>query len=88
MLEEQRVPRDPGEVPTFPIGTEAHRFGWTKMTVQQGITEANLLNLLIVDDERVVREGCRDIALALGSSTFTAETADQAYRILDRRAWT
>jgi DNA-binding NtrC family response regulator len=83
MPEEQRVPGDPGEVPKFPFGIEAHRFGWTKMTVQQCITEANLLNLLIVDDERVVREGCRDVAQALGFSTFTAENADQAYKVLD-----
>ncbi|ABF42270.1 two component, sigma54 specific, transcriptional regulator, Fis family [Candidatus Koribacter versatilis Ellin345] len=53
------------------------------MTVQQASTEANLLNLLIVDDERVVREGCRDVAQTLGFSTFTAENAEQAYKILD-----
>jgi len=83
MAEEHRVPRDPGEMPTFPIGNEDGRFGWTNMTVQQAVIEANLLNLLIVDDERVVREGCRDVAQALGFSTFTAENADQAYKILD-----
>lgn len=84
MLEEHRVPRDPGETPVFPIGDAGPRFGWTtKMTVQQASTEANLLNLLIVDDERVVREGCRDVAQTLGFSTFTAENAEQAYKILD-----
>ena len=83
MAEEQRVPRDPGDVPPFLFGNEGPRFRWMNMTVQQSVIEANLLNLLIVDDERVVREGCRDVAQALGFSTFTAENADQAYRILD-----
>ncbi len=83
MPEEQRVPRDPGETPAFPIGDASRWFGWKKMTVNQATTETNLLNLLVVDDERVVREGCREVAQALGFSTHTAENAEQAYKILD-----
>src|SRR5581483_321466 len=83
MAEEQQVPGDLGEMPIFPIGDAGRRFGWTNMTVQEAITETNLLNLLIVDDERVVREGCRDVAQALGFNAFAAENADQAYKVLD-----
>ena len=45
--------------------------------------EANLLNVLIVDDERSIREGCRDIAQGVGYSTFIAENAERAFRVLD-----
>jgi DNA-binding NtrC family response regulator len=45
--------------------------------------EANLLNLVVVDDEREIRECCRDIARALGFGTYTAATAAEAYRIMD-----
>jgi len=41
-----------------------------------------LLNLLVVDDERAVREGCRDVARSMGLPTLTAENAEQALRIL------
>ena len=37
-----------------------------------------LLNLLIVDDERSVREACREAASALGYRTFGVESAEQA----------
>src|ERR1700761_1897092 len=83
MPEEQRVLRDPGESPVFPVRNASRWFGWTTMTVNQATTEANLLNLLIVDDERLVREGCRDVAQALGFSTHTAKNADQAYKVLE-----
>jgi two-component system response regulator HydG len=42
-----------------------------------------LLNLLIVEDERSVRECCRDVARSLGFNTALAETRDEANRILD-----
>ena len=45
--------------------------------------EANLLNLLIVDDERAIREGCREVAQAIGFSTFIADNAEHAYRVLE-----
>ena len=44
---------------------------------------ANLLNLLIVDDERAVREGCREAAQIAGFNTFVADTAEHAYKLLD-----
>jgi two-component system response regulator HydG len=45
--------------------------------------ETNLLNLLIVEDERSVRECCRDVAQSLGFSASLAESREQAYRFLD-----
>ncbi len=45
--------------------------------------ETNLLNLLIVEDERSVRECCRDVAQSLGFNVLLAESREQAYRLLD-----
>ena len=45
--------------------------------------ETNLLNLLIVDDERSVRESCREVAETLGFTTRIAESPEHCYRILD-----
>src|SRR5260370_12159428 len=42
-----------------------------------------LLSLLILDDERAVREGCRDAAVSLGYQTFVAENAEAAYKLLE-----
>ena len=47
------------------------------------IEGANFLNLLIVDDDRAIREACRDVAQSLGFNTQVAESAEQAYRLLD-----
>ncbi|MBZ5512794.1 MAG: sigma-54 dependent transcriptional regulator [Acidobacteriia bacterium] len=47
------------------------------------IPGANLLNLLVVDDERAVREGCRDAAQTAGFNTFVADSAEHAYKVLD-----
>jgi len=44
---------------------------------------ANFLNLLIVDDERSIRDACREIAHSLGFNTFAADSAEHAYRILE-----
>jgi two-component system response regulator HydG len=44
---------------------------------------ANFLNLLILDDDRAVREAAREVAHSLGFSTHIAESAEQAYRTLD-----
>ena len=44
---------------------------------------ANFLNLLIVDDEKSIREACREIAQSLGFITFVADSAEHAYRLLD-----
>jgi DNA-binding NtrC family response regulator len=44
---------------------------------------ANFLNLLIVDDERSIREACREVAQSLGFSAFVSESAEHAYRTLE-----
>ena len=41
------------------------------------------LNLLIVDDERAIREVCREVAQSLGFNTAVADSAEHAYRLLD-----
>src|SRR5271157_5018897 len=45
--------------------------------------ETNLLNLLIVDDERSMREACRDVAHSLGFNTRVADSPEHAYHALD-----
>src|SRR5208283_4592703 len=47
------------------------------------IEGATFLNLLIVDDDRTIREACREVAQSLGFNTQVAESAEQAYRVLD-----
>ena len=44
---------------------------------------ANFLNLLIVDDERSIREACREVAQSLGFTAYAADSAEHAYRVLD-----
>ena len=46
-------------------------------------TETNLLNLLIVDDERSMRESCREVAHSLGFNTQAADSPEHAYHALD-----
>ena len=47
---------------------------------------ANFLNLLVVDDERSVRDVCREVAQSLGFNTSVAESAENAYRQLDAQS--
>ena len=54
----------------------------TVSTIAQ-IEGANFLNLLIVDDERAIRDACREVAQSLGFNTFTADSAEHAYRVLE-----
>lgn len=51
------------------------------------IQPANFLNLLIVDDERSIREACREVAQTLGFAAFVADSAEQAYRALDAQTF-
>jgi DNA-binding NtrC family response regulator len=44
---------------------------------------ANFLNLMIVDDERAIRDVCREVAQSLGFTTSVADSAEHAYRILE-----
>jgi DNA-binding NtrC family response regulator len=50
------------------------------------IEGANFLNLLIVDDERAIREACREVAQSLGFNTLAADSAEHAYRLLDSQS--
>jgi two-component system response regulator HydG len=50
------------------------------------IETPTLLNLLIIDDERSVREACREVASALGYRASAAESAEQALRIVDSQS--
>ncbi len=47
------------------------------------IEGANFLNLIIVDDERAIRDVCKEVAQTLGFNTFVADSAEHAYRLLD-----
>jgi len=58
------------------IATEA-------VPVSERTLETNVLNLLVVEDERAVRECCREVARSLGFSAQTAESRDEAYRALN-----
>jgi len=46
----------------------------------------NLLNLVIVDDERAVRDVCREVAHSLGFNALVAESAEHIYRLLESQA--
>ena len=56
---------------------------FSPMTGTPQIEPANFLNLLIVDDERSIREACREVAMSLGFAAFVADSAEHAYRFLD-----
>jgi len=47
------------------------------------IPGAELLNVLVVDDEKAVRESCQEAAQLNGFKTSVAESAEQAYKVLD-----
>jgi DNA-binding NtrC family response regulator len=47
------------------------------------IPGAELLSLVVVDDEKAVRESCREAAQINGFKTFVAESAEQAYKLLE-----
>ena len=56
-------------------------------TILPQIEPANFLNLLIVDDERSIREACREVAQSLGYSAHIADSSEQAFRALDLQAF-
>lgn len=45
--------------------------------------QAALGNLLVVDEERAIREGCRELAQTVGYHTLIAENAEQARRLIE-----
>src|ERR1022692_3406409 len=55
-------------------------------TATPQIMAANFLNLLIVDDERSIRDACREVALSLGFTTHVADSAEHAYRMLQTQS--
>ena len=50
------------------------------------IEKANFLNLVVVDEERSVREACREVAQSLGFNAFVADSAEHAYRAVEVHA--
>ncbi len=50
---------------------------------QAQIEGANFLNLLVVDDERAIRDACREVAHSLGFNASVADSAEHAYRLLE-----
>ncbi len=49
------------------------------------IEGANLLNLVIVDEQRAIRDACREIAASLGFNVFVADSAEHAYRVIENQ---
>ena len=62
---------------------KGHVIAAEAVPVSERPVETNLLNLLIVEDERSVRECCREVANSLGFSCQLAESRDEVYRVLD-----
>lgn len=54
--------------------------------VRKQISGAELMNLLVIDDEKAVRESCRDAAQLNGFNTLVAESAEQAYKYLETQS--
>ena len=50
------------------------------------LERSTLLNLLIVDDDRLVREACREAATALGYHTSASQSAEQALWFIESQA--
>ncbi|MGA7295862.1 MAG: sigma-54 dependent transcriptional regulator [Terriglobales bacterium] len=55
-------------------------FSHTHMPQIEG---ANYLNLLIVDEDRTIREACLEVAHSLGFNVQVSESTEQAHRMLD-----
>jgi DNA-binding NtrC family response regulator len=47
------------------------------------IEGANFLNLMIIDDERAIREVCKEVAQSMGFNTCVADSAEHGYRMLE-----
>ncbi|MFI5116120.1 MAG: sigma-54-dependent transcriptional regulator [Terriglobales bacterium] len=72
-----------------PLGGElagegiSHVHAIETVAVSEPICETNGLNLLIVDDERSMRESCREVARSLGFNSRVAETPEHVYQALE-----
>lgn len=58
----------------------------TPVIVTPQFQPSNFLNLMIVDDERAIREACREVALSLGFNALIAESAEHALRLLEAQS--
>jgi len=47
------------------------------------IEGANFLNLMIIDDERSIREVCKEVAQSMGFNSCVADSAEHGYRMLE-----
>jgi len=56
------------------------------MSAPRTMESPTLLNLLIVDDERSVRDACREVASVLGYRASSAESAEQALRMAEAQS--
>ena len=50
------------------------------------IEGANFLNLIIIDDERAIREVCKEVAQSMGFNTCVADSAEHGYRMLETQS--
>ena len=72
-----------------PLGGElagegmSHVHAIETVAVSEPICETNGLSLLIVDDERSMRESCREVARSLGFNSRVAETPEHVYQVLE-----
>jgi DNA-binding NtrC family response regulator len=53
------------------------------VAVSETNCETNGLNLLIIDDERSMRDSCGEVAHSLGFSSRVADTPENAYQVLE-----
>src|SRR5579863_8927594 len=61
----------------------SHVIATEVVPANEPIVETNLLNLLIVEDERSVRECCREVARSLGFAVQVVESREEAYHAMD-----
>jgi two-component system response regulator HydG len=68
-----------------PVPSDLNQTGISSVSSapRREVSEANLLNLLIVDDERSIRDGCREVSQALGFTTYIADNAEHAFRVIE-----
>src|SRR5579875_2299038 len=64
-------------------GGASHVMATEVVPPSEQTSETNVLNLLVVEDERAVRECCRDVGRSLGFSTQVAETREETCRALE-----
>ncbi len=61
----------------------SHVIAAEEVPVSEQIVTTNLLNLLIIEDEKSVRECCREVARSLGFNVQLAESREEAFRAID-----